>query len=541
MGLGSRTPARGDPNEHRWSRDVQDLIGGVRDNGPQLGRSAFSERKNHMRYCREKALALSVCVMAACSQGAEKPSGGSEVGPRDEPAGEGGSLAGTPDSGVGGQEALGGTSSVEGGPSSGGQEATGGGPSIEPVDFEFGVGSVYVVNRDETFDARTLGPVEGNAPVSQYGGDLSRNVGGTGFFRTVEIDGGWYFVDPDGYLYISLALNSVIPGGEVELPQALKSMGFNGLGNWSDYEAINEGEEKIPHTIRGSFLASFARDDSYDGGTEYLEGLLDAGVLPIVFSDFDEFCEGFAQQFEASKDDPWVLGIFSDNELPFYDGGARGFVLDRWMALDSSDLYFGYAEDWLEDRGKSSTNYDDQDRDAFAGHIVDVYYSKVSAALRRYDANHLYIGTRFHGAAKRQASVMSAAGPYVDVVSVNYYNDWTPDRESMDMWLSSAKKPFLISEYYVKGEDSGLGNVDGAGWTVRTQADRAAFYTHWHLSFYSHPGAIGTHWFRYIDKAGQDSNKGLISEQFEWYSPLVDAATNANRQIYQLVEHLRAE
>ena len=474
-----------------------------------------------------------LATVAACSE----PAGGDLTSSTGGTSANGGSGAAGGSGGAGGASSGG----VAGNSTSGSSGSSGGGTVIvEPISFEVGTMSLFVPDKGKSYDTSTLGPVTGSAALSKYGGDLSRKVEGTGYFRTTrDVNGDWYFVDPDGYLFISVALNSVSPGGGIELPGAIQDMGFNSLGNWSDYESVNQGTNKLPYTTKYSFASSFVGDASYDGGTGYLSGLLAAGVIPVVFDNFDQFCDKFAQQIAALADDPWVIGIFSDNELPFYDGGGAGDVLDRWMALPTNDAYYGYAVTWLKDRGKLPSNYTSTDKDAFAGHIVDVYYAKVSAALKRYDSHHLYIGTRFHGAAKSQASVMAAAGPYVDVVSVNYYGEWMPSQEKVDMWLEQTNKPFILTEFYVKGSDSGLGNVDGAGWTVATQTDRGLFYTSWLLNTYSHPGAIGTHWFRYIDKDGQDSNKGFLSEQYEWYKPLCDEATNTNRQIYQLVEYLR--
>jgi hypothetical protein len=110
----------------------------------------------------------------------------------------------------------------------------------------------------------------------------------------------------------------------------------------------------------------------------------------------------------------------------------------------------------------------------------------------------------------------------------------------MDMWLYSGKKPFIVTEFYVKGEDTGQENLSGAGWEVQTQTDRGLFYTHFLLNFYSHPGAIGTHWHRYIDDGFSNSNKGFLSREYDCNAPLTDEAYNTNRQIYKLVKFLRA-
>ena len=48
---------------------------------------------------------------------------------------------------------------------------------------------------------------------SEYGGILSRRVKATGYFRVEKIDGKWWFVDPDGCLFLSNASTDIEPGG----------------------------------------------------------------------------------------------------------------------------------------------------------------------------------------------------------------------------------------------------------------------------------------------------------------------------------------
>ena len=139
------------------------------------------------------------------------------------------------------------------------------------------------------------------------------------------------------------------------------------------------------------------------------------------------------------------------------------------------------------------------------------------------------------------------AGPYVDAIAVNYYGAWTPDPELMTNWVAWSGKPFFITEWYAKGMDSGLGNVSGAGWTVKTQADRGKFYQNFTLGLLEHPGCVGWHWFKYMDNdpadlradpSNRDSNKGFVSNTYELWTKLVEAMTAINRQVYPLREFL---
>ena len=47
---------------------------------------------------------------------------------------------------------------------------------------------------------------------SRFGGYLNSQVEATGFFRTEQIDGKWWFVDPEGHLFLSLGVDCVSPG-----------------------------------------------------------------------------------------------------------------------------------------------------------------------------------------------------------------------------------------------------------------------------------------------------------------------------------------
>ena len=49
------------------------------------------------------------------------------------------------------------------------------------------------------------------------------------------------------------------------------------------------------------------------------------------------------------------------------------------------------------------------------------------------------------------------------------------------MGLAFPKKPFIVTEWYAKGMDSGMANTTGAGFVVKTQADRGRFYQNFTL------------------------------------------------------------
>jgi hypothetical protein len=78
---------------------------------------------------------------------------------------------------------------------------------------------------------------------------------------------------------------------------------------------------------------------------------------------------------------------------------------------------------------------------------------------------------------------------------------------------------FLVTEFYAKGEDSGMPNHTGAGWLVHTQDDRGLFYEDFILALLESRACVGWQWFKYQDNdpddphaeaSNRDSNKGIV-------------------------------
>lgn len=114
------------------------------------------------------------------------------------------------------------------------------------------------------------------------------------------------------------------------------------------------------------------------------------------------------------------------------------------------------------------------------------------------------------------------------------------------MWARESGKPVLITEWYAKGADSGLANTSGAGWLVKTQRDRGLFYENFTLGLLQSKVCAGWDWFKYIDNdpadtgtdpSNRDSNKGILSNRYEPYRPLLDSMKRVNERAYGLVDN----
>jgi hypothetical protein len=177
--------------------------------------------------------------------------------------------------------------------------------------------------------------------------------------------------------------------------------------------------------------------------------------------------------------------------------------------------------------------------------VADRYFRITSQAIKKYDPNHLFLGSRFYGSSLLQPELFHAAGPYLDVVSVNWYHTWTPDQERLGRWERESGKPILVTEWSAKGMDSGLGNRGGAGWVVKTQRDRGRFYQNFTLGLLESKVCIGWDWFKYADNdpedtgadpSNRDSNKGIVSNRYEPYTPLLEAMKQLNERTFLLVK-----
>ncbi|MFM7397600.1 MAG: hypothetical protein ACKO4N_01345, partial [Verrucomicrobiota bacterium] len=286
-----------------------------------------------------------------------------------------------------------------------------------------------------------------DADLTLFGGMASRKEKATGFFHTAKIDGRWWLVDPEGGLFVHRGIAGVKKLSSKAADDAwktkfgtnaewsakttalLRAHGFNGLGAFAETEPFRAASEPLVYTRIWNFMQSYGKKR---GGTSQKSGHMGyLGDCIFVFDpEFETFCEEHAKQLAADKDDPFLLGHFSDNELPF-----RAEALKNYLALPASDHGHQAAIKWLRDRhGAGATAQDiiPADLPVFQKFMVERYFRIVSAAIKRHDPNHLYLGSRFYGSDVRFLEVFRAAGKHVDVVSMNYYNSWTPSPERLN-------------------------------------------------------------------------------------------------------------
>ena len=424
------------------------------------------------------------------------------------------------------------------------------------------------VDRLPGFNCRKSDPKQ-----SVYGGWMVDRQEATGFFRTQKIGDRWWLIDPEGWPFIHKAVAVFTTGGSdrqkkaleekfgtraawaADQQEMLRRYGFNGLGAWSDVKTVRESERPMPYTVIVSPMGMYRSQHRRHFGGKYKQ----AGWqgyrfdLAMVFDPgFDAVIDRAVAPIAKYRDDKYLLGYFTDNEIPWKDY-ALDRCLEKWP---ETHINHRKAQEWLDLRkgktGAKLSEATDADRRAFIAYCLDIYLEKVTAAIKKYDPNHLYLGCRFNQWNYELVNdeIFKTAGKYMDIVSINHDQKWEPDAQAVQNWGAWSGKPFFVTEFYTKGEDSELPNNTGAGWNVRTQAERGYFYQNFALKLIESKVCVGWHWFTYqdndpenenTDPSNRDSNKGMVTWDFQYYTPLLDNMEALNGNVYQLTRFYDAQ
>lgn len=172
--------------------------------------------------------------------------------------------------------------------------------------------------------------------------------------------------------------------------------------------------------------------------------------------------------------------------------------------------------------------------------VASRYYETITAAIRRYDPDHLILGDRYNGDKGIPEPVLRAMAPFVDVVSVQRFAGPTDEdrrqfRDDLAGWSEQAgHKPVLVADH---------GNWTATEWNPHRTglADHAARGKDYGLALDAvrhEPWFAGWHWCAYVENLGR--GWGLKDPLDEPYHDLTDAITEHNRRAlrdHRDVEH----
>ncbi len=440
-----------------------------------------------------------------------------------------------------------------------------------PVVDEFGQynlgdweGKIYSLEQlmDE-WDAEDHQPVSTEEyNYSKFGGYLKARIDeGTGFFRTEKVDGRWWFVDPEGYLFLSVGVNCVGPGGGgrayridqrrnlyKELPPERQD--FNpgrpntaSFGTWNLYRRYGEDfrEKSIDNIFNRmdrwgiNTIANWSRPQVYNrkrkAFTMQLQGLgIEGGLMGLA----DVYAPGFEERIdnavsssvEPYNENPWLLGYFTYNEPSWL--GQEQRLCDMILAGNNDRPI---KKELL---GQLAGGDTPEKRKQFIHNTFRIFIKTVGDALKRH-SNHLNLGIRFGHVPENE--ILDLCKDVFDVFSFNCY-DLYPPTDMMDRCMEVTGRPMMIGEYHFGTVDRGMAQ---SLWQVNSQQERGIGYRYYTEKAYSHPGLIGTAYFQWCDQDltgrgndGENYNCGLVDVTDRPYPYQVEAMSQTAKRLFEV-------
>ena len=354
--------------------------------------------------------------------------------------------------------------------------------------------------------------------LDQYGGWKGVQGEATGFFRVEEIGGRWWYVTPEGNVFLSVGVNHAdyredySPEYVDFVRSHLQDWGFNTVG-WSQ-ESLSSKFVKgeVVHS-RGWGPAQYARL-----GMPYAHLLRFTDMewyadeqFPDVF-DGDAFahkCDRIARATCTQlRDDPHLIGYFYA-DTPNWP---------EWARVTGHDL--GREADQRRFRALAAR-----------------YYRVIHDAIRRYDEHHLLLGDRYKGNAAITVAgkavnglpdcVLEAMQETVDVLSIEYYARFETMRADLRRWHGLSGKPILLADSAFLAPTDVLQIGPGAEVYVPDQAARGRAYRDFAREAFSRPWIVGWHWCAFGRSRGRRS--GLLDGNDKPYKECVGVMRAYNR------------
>jgi hypothetical protein len=375
---------------------------------------------------------------------------------------------------------------------------------------------------------------------SKYGGFVDQRVRATGWFRTEKIDGVWWFVDPDGHLFLSIGANGISPGGggsasdEPGLEHVFSNMppaterGMMSYGEMNQRVRYGDDFRKNWAALTGRRMSAWGLNTGSIGpGTKPYMAYLRFQGVPNVFGLQDIYIadyesridEGVRASTESTQSDPYLIGYFLQNEPSWLEQEPR--VCELILAGEDIPLKRALIE-WLA-AGDTSARRTEFVHATFRRHI-----EAMSRALKKYDPNHLSLGIRFGHASVPHPAILAICKDFFDVFSFNTYR-LMPNMDYVNEIAAAIDLPMILGEFHFGTIDRGMapGLVQ-----VADQTERAAAFRYFAENAFANPNLIGIAWFQYTDQGflgrrdGERYNIGLIDVTDRPY-PIVNGIRSA--------------
>jgi len=433
---------------------------------------------------------------------------------------------------------------------------------VNLVDYPEKIHSLEQLRAEWAAEDKVLAGPMPDYNYSRYGGYMQKQVKATGFFRVEEVDGRWWFVDPDGYLYLHVCASGIGAGGGGVIRDLDKRKGWlkemppdqfvqtnnqgrqvPNFGAWNLYrryggddyrqkalETTVKRMERLGVNVGSQSMASIGHPKPF---TPYLRNL---GMENELMGLADVYAPGWEAMLDSSlrsslpreKDNPWIIGYFVGNEPGWQKKETQlcNLILQGRDRPIKAEL-----EKYLQVHGNST-----QSQMEFVHKTFGIFLQTVKKTMKRYDPNHLNLGIRFGNlnSLEGRELLQDICRDAFDVISINEYYD-KPRKELYDFMYAKMGKPYLIGEFHFGTTDRGMAS---SLWQVDNQEERGVAYRYYMEQGYSHPALIGTTWFQWSDQDvsgrgdGENFAHGVYDVTDRSYKYMEEAMLETNKRLY---------
>ncbi len=435
---------------------------------------------------------------------------------------------------------------------------------------------------------------------SRYGGwAKAPRLEATGHFYTHKADNTWWLVDPEGHLFWSFGITCVRADHDQQKPvttpglqQILDEIPANepGIGpfikqggrTWHPYSANlfrKYGKDWVSKAAHRSHdrLAAWGVNTIANWSSRAVTRLKKTPYTQCVHYDFpslrpgrtsfqshfpDVFAPDFARslrlrmEYELGRttEDPWCIGYFVDNEMPFVrldtiinsikqapaeahsKKALRAMLQKKYGTIDALNASWKTAyTSWeafpADDALPDSPGYKEDGR-TYAQHYLHTYFKTCRDVVKSVAPHKLYLGSRIH---QYFPEIFEICAEYADVVSVNLYQ-YSP-RVLTHLQTMKADKPFVIGEFHF-GTLCEKGTW-GPGLIPASNLENAArLMTHYLEDALADPRIVGAHWFQYRDQIvsgrgdGENYRIGFVDITDTPYPDMTRAARKIGERMY---------
>lgn len=391
-------------------------------------------------------------------------------------------------------------------------------------------------------EKRDLAAHPGIASWSRFGGwARGPRLEATGRFRLEKLNGKWWFVDPDGFLWWSHGVVRVSPSSAVT-PLDGREDYFDGLPEDDGVNPFAQfyhtyDELLKPYYDKRGWKRTYdfsAANLKRKYGDDWRETHAELSHLRLRSWGLNTVANSSDRNIRLMNRTPWIERIETRGpKCPEQKGEGWWHVPDPYHPE-----FRRYLREQLEARRAELTSPwcvgifvdNEHDWEGIGEKTVREYFKVIREEIKRLDPQLLYFGCRFAGYTER---IVRICADYADVISYNPYR-FRLDGLTLP---SGVDRPILIGEFHF-GSTSDTGLFNPSLVQVSSQSERAKAYRRYVTDALVHPNVVGTHWHQFADQPttgrfdGENFNVGFTDVCDTPYPEMRDVLREVGEGLY---------